>query len=121
VGRPGADIFAYDQWREHGCEHVRGKLISYRIGNVALVGFLRQAVSETPELFPELLSKVLYDGTHGGDFLTVEQVRELNSEVDSLSGLHRRDPQEEMLLRTFEMQLRELVKASLAVSKPIVF
>ena len=35
---PGADFHAFDQWREHACEHERGQLVSRRIGNIARVG-----------------------------------------------------------------------------------
>jgi hypothetical protein len=118
---PGADIFAFDQWRAHACEHPNGGFVSCRLGNIAVVGFVREALGDTPNLFPILLSKVLYDGAHTGDFLTPDLVRILRAELDRFSRLHRNAAQEEKLLRSFELQMRRLVEASLALDKPIVF
>jgi hypothetical protein len=72
-------------------------------------------------LFPIILSKVIYDGSHCGEFLSVEQVWAVEREIQSLSGFHCIDPNEEKMIRSFEAQMRDLIAASLAVGKPIVF
>jgi hypothetical protein len=64
---------------------------------------------------------VVYNGVRGGDFLNIEQVRALQSEIATFSGLHRTNPLEEQMVQNFEIQMQELVRASLAVCKPIAF
>jgi hypothetical protein len=118
---PEADFLACDTWREHACEHDQGQLVSHRIGNIALVAVLRTALSRSAQSFPVMLSKVVYDGTHCGDFLSLKQVHALEHELPSLTEYHSVDPKEEKIIRHFESQMRDLVAASLAVGKPIVF
>jgi hypothetical protein len=113
---------AFDQWRfDQACEHERGLLVQYRIGNIALVAELRAALQATPERFPMLLSRVLYNGTHCGDFISTAEAPKLCPEVKALAAIHCAEPQMEQFMREFEGQMRQLVEASLAVGKPIVF
>ncbi|HET6576564.1 MAG TPA: hypothetical protein VFG68_23400 [Fimbriiglobus sp.] len=113
---------AFDHWQfDSACSHENGLLIQHRIGNIALVAALREALQETPARFPILLSRVLYNGTHCCDFIRAVEVLQLQLEVAALSGVHCRDPQMEQFMREFETQMGELVAASLAVGKPIVF
>lgn len=59
---------AFDRWRHsEACEHEDGYLVAHRIGNVALVSSLRRELGRWPERFPEVLSRVIYDGVHCGD------------------------------------------------------
>jgi hypothetical protein len=115
------DSLAFDQWNLNACEHESGILLHHRIGNIAAVGLLRCALSEKPELFPITLTKIVYDGTHAGDFIAADQVLTLESELKSLSAFHSIDADIEGWIRFFEDQLRELVEASLRVAKPISF
>jgi hypothetical protein len=96
-------------------------LVQHRIGNIALVAELRAALQATPERFPMLLSRVLYNGTHCGDFIPTAEVPKLCREVEGLAGCRCAEPQMEQFMREFEGQMRQLVGASLAVGKPIVF
>jgi hypothetical protein len=71
--------------------------------------------------FPLLLSKVLYSGTHCGDSLTVEEVKELRPEVRALVGLSYDNPEIAGYVREFAAQMVELVECSLGVGKPLAF
>ena len=118
----GADEDRFFEWRSSACEHApSGQLVSHRLGNIALIGFLRGRFEETPERFPTLLSKVVYNGTHLGDTLTLSDVEQLATEMSAVHALHSSDDSDEALLRQFERQMLELIRAARSVSKPIVF
>jgi hypothetical protein len=113
---------AFDQWLvDQACEHENGLLVQHRIGNIGLVANLRAALQTDPDRFPVLLSRVLYNGTHCGDFIPATEVSQLLPEVEALAGIHCADTQMEHFMREFEAQMQELVETSLAVGKPIVF
>jgi len=117
--QPNADEFGFYKWLATACEHGPwGKLVSHRLGNIALIGFLRELLAREPERVPILLKKVLYDGTHGGDFLSPADVGLVAIEVDRLKDVHAIQNGEEDLVRHFEDQL---VHASQSVGKPIAF
>jgi hypothetical protein len=113
---------AFDQWQLHrACEHEDGRLVEHRIGNIALVEELRAALEADADRFPMLLSRVLYNGTHCGDFIPVAEVPRLCTEVEALADVRCTGPLMEQFMREFEAQMRELVESSLPVGKPIVF
>ncbi|MGD0938604.1 MAG: hypothetical protein ABR905_02745 [Terracidiphilus sp.] len=118
----GADQHRFFEWLSSACEHgPMGHLVSHRLGNIARVGFLRGLLQETPERFPTLLSKVVYNGIHGGDILTLPDVEHVATEMSAVSDLHCPDGSLEALLREFEDQMLELVRGARSVSRPIVF
>jgi hypothetical protein len=120
--KPNADFAAFRSWVETACDHrPLGVLIHHRLGNMARIGFLRYHLVEHPEQFPVLLSKVLYNGTHGGDYLTLADVEQVAGELEPLKNVHLPDAEEEAMIREFETQMRELVDASRRVQKPIAF
>jgi hypothetical protein len=118
-----ADQRGFFEWLSSACEHGpnRSCLVSHRLGNIALIGFLRGLFQETPDRFPTLLSKVVYDGTHSGDILPLSDVERVAGEMSAVHTLHCSDESHETLLRKFERQMLELVEAAKSVSKPIVF
>jgi hypothetical protein len=119
---PGADQDKFDAWLAGACVHgPMGELVSHRLGNIALIGFLRALLSETPERFPVLLTKVIYDGTHCCDFLTLCEVNAVGAELGLLQAVHANELDYENLIRQFERQMLELVAAAQLVGKPIVF
>jgi hypothetical protein len=113
---------AFDVWRyNQACEHEGGMLIHHRIGNIGLVAALRQELRQYADQLPLILSKVIYDGVHGGDYIPIDELRKLRSEVLNLARIHSADPDMESWLRTFETQMAELVDCALEVGKPITF
>ena len=119
---PDADQHRFYDWLASACEHgPMGELVSLRLGNIALIAFLRELFGKTPSQFPILLSKVVYNGVHGGDRLDLQDVERLATEMDSVHALHCLDPNEEELLRKFEAQMLDLIRAARSVGRPIVF
>src|SRR3954468_4531178 len=73
----------WDEWREQGaCEHGGGILLRHRLGNISLVGLLRAELQAKAERFPILVTKVVYSGSHAGDFLPVESIAALQTELE---------------------------------------
>jgi hypothetical protein len=101
--------------------HPGGVAVQHRIGNMALVAFFRGELRKREQLFPLILSKVIFNGIHGGDHLEPSAVAEMQAEVERLSGVHTGDSEDEALLRGFEAQMKDLVAASLKMHKPISF
>ncbi|HTV48071.1 MAG TPA: hypothetical protein VMG59_06465 [Phycisphaerae bacterium] len=114
-------VLAFDQWNFNACEHERGILRHYRIGNIATVDLIRMTLTKRSELFPIILSKIVYNGIHCGDFINIDQITLLKPELQALSGFHSDDALAEGWIRQFETQLYELVEAAFRVKKPIVF
>ncbi len=112
---------AFDRWSADACEHPDGVFLHHRLGNIAMIGFLRETLCQESEQFPLILSKVIYSGSHGGDFLMRIEVPGLLPELEALSHIHAADPLDEPLLRRFEEQLNELVQTSIELEKPISF
>jgi hypothetical protein len=113
---------AFDQWQlERACEHELSVLLHHRIGNIALVAVLRTELAKQAERFPLLLTKVLYNGTHCGDFLTVEELKGLRPEVGLLTGEPCDNPDMAGFLREFAAHMAELVECALKVGKPLAF
>lgn len=113
---------AFDWWNNNeACEHEYGILLHRVLGNVALIATFRRLLGQYPDDFRILLECVVYSGTHGGDFLSIEQVKETQLEIEHLSRLHAEDQSEEAYLREFERALRELTECALKLNKPVVF
>ncbi|MGA2435138.1 MAG: hypothetical protein ABSG25_07610 [Bryobacteraceae bacterium] len=119
---PGADQHQFYEWLASACEHgPLGEFVTHRFGNVARIGFLRQLFARTPQRFPILLSKVLYNGTHAGDVLNLADIEELAIEMASVRNIHCADAGEEEMLRQFETQMMDLIRGARSVGKPIIF
>ena len=119
---PNADQHRFYDWLAKACDHgPMGELVFHRLGNISLIAFLREILSKTPERFPVLLAKVLYDGTHGGDYLGLEEVSAVAAEVAALRAVGDTQPHNEALIRGFERQMSELVEAAQRLAKPIAF
>jgi hypothetical protein len=85
------------------------------------IGFLRTLLSQNVEQFPVLLAKVVYNGIHSGDSLSLDDVESLRPEMDRLRAIHCDDQPGEDSIRQFERQISELIEAARQVGKPIVF
>lgn len=119
---PGADQNAFYDWLHTACDHgPMCELVSHRLGNAARVGFLRSLLSNSAATFPVLLTKVLFDGTHAGDSLDVNDIERLAPEITHLSAVHGPDRNGEEIIRRFQTQMTELVQAAQRVKRPIVF
>lgn len=121
-GDPSEDEWeAHDKWLNESCEH-GGFLLSLFLGNITRVKNLRsflRALQGTPgPRFPILLEKVLYDGTHTGDWIPVKLSPKLLKEVNTV--LHSSDILAESEKEFFD-NMRQLCEASVATRNPVMF
>jgi hypothetical protein len=111
----------FDQWRHDACEHEWGYALHHYIGNVALVAFLRDKLRRASNAFPIILTKVIYNGIHGGDYIALDDLANLQNEVAALSRVHGENQEDKAILRRFETQIGELIMCALEMKKPITF
>lgn len=113
---------AFDAWRcNDACEHEDTTIIHHYIGNISLVGLLRQELSKQPDDLSMILTKVIYSGTHCGDFLTIDDIRDLQHEMPRLKNFQCGKADSQSFVDEFYAQLAELIECALTVNKPIVF
>lgn len=117
-----ADENRFYRWLATSCDHGPfGELVSHRLGNIALIAFLRELFARTPNHFPILLSRVVHNGSHSGDFLGLGDVEKLAQEMESVRILRCANANDEELLRNFETQMLDLIRGAERVRNPIVF
>jgi hypothetical protein len=113
---------AFEEWRmNEACQHKDCILLGHSIGNISWVASLRASLDGISIALPIILDKVLYSGSHCGDWLDISTVQDLQQELDALRHIHLQQPQDEDQLRTFARQMQELVEAALAAGNPICF
>jgi hypothetical protein len=112
---------AHDRWLSNSCEH-EGFLLAMFLGNITRVknlrSFLRALQGSPGPRFPILLEKVLYDGTHTGDWIPVKRSPALLKEVNTV--LHSSDILSESEKEFFD-NMKQLCEASIATGNPIMF
>ena len=121
------ELLTHDLWLHSSpCRHDACCLVSYRLGNMALIGRIRCIVQrlsrDVEDHFPVLWSKVIYSGIHCGDYLTPPEVSDLAVELAQLRvcAADRLDKENTEYLQVFLSKLDELIQASRSVQKPIV-
>ena len=101
-------LLALDEWHDHrACAHQSGILLHHRIGNMATVGLLRKELGRESEKFPVILKQILYNGMHGGDYLSLDDVNLLRSELVSLSAFVSSDATTAAYVESFRLKLCE--------------
>jgi hypothetical protein len=121
-GEPSDDEWdAHDHWLAESCEH-EGYLLSMFLGNITRVGnlrsFLRGLQGSPGPKFPILLGKVLYDGTHTGDWISSKDAAKLLKEVEIV--LHSSDILADSEKEFFN-NMKQLCEASIQTGNPIMF
>jgi len=115
------DWETHDRWLAESCEH-SGFLVGESLGNITLAkhlrDFLRGLQGDPAPRFPILLKKVIYDGTHTGDWIGSKDAARLLQEVDTV--LHSSDILSESE-KGFFTSMKRLCEASIATGNPIVF
>jgi len=122
IGEPSEEEWeAHDRWVMSSCQH-EGFLLSLFLGNITRVknlrGFLRGLQGKPGPRFPILLEKVLYDGTHTGDWIPVKKSPALLKEVNTV--LHSSDILAESEKEFFN-NMKQLCEASIEPGNPIMF
>jgi hypothetical protein len=129
--RTAAEKAAHREWERIRCSHKGGFLVDERLGNVSLVRFIRSTLVEMAkpqepiDVFPILLQKVVYNGTHVGDAIGAEYARSLCEELEQVMDRRRTYRfHRERDARTFDRfseALQRLAQASVKTDNPIVF
>jgi hypothetical protein len=116
-GKIGLELWlTHDKWYHNSCCH-SGHLIEKRIGNIALAGHVRGFLEDnSPNEFPLLLERVVYSGTHTGDWIAARDVPQLMRETRKLRSLTS-----DLVIVGFTNDMMELAEASIATGNPIVF
>lgn len=116
------EALAFDDWLSvSACDHFNGVLLHHRLGNIVQVAIIREELSYQAEQFPQILTKVIYNGMHGGDFIPVEDLPALQVEVDRLKTFTCRKKRSKAFVAEFTEQMRALVEAAREIGKPISF
>jgi hypothetical protein len=112
---------AHDRWYASSCEH-GGILLSERLGNVSAIAHLRELLhrlERDPEpRFPILLTKIVYSGTHSGDWIASSIAPVLLKEVDAV--VHSEHVLDASAKEFFD-SIKRLCEASIAAGNPINF
>lgn len=125
-----AKMEKHDAWMElPPCKHDSMMVDGCNLGQAGLINHVSEAFESVlrPPLptCPVLLRRVLYDGTHTGDYLTIPQVEKLRIELKDIKhlGLKKLDvpPRDFDLITLVVAELDRLVKASRRINKPIAF
>lgn len=115
------DWDVHDRWLSESCEH-GGFLVGEALGNITLAkhlrDFLRGLQGDPAPCFPILLKKVVYDGTHTGDWIPRKEAEPLLQEVNTV--LHSSDILSESERRFF-LAMKRLCEASIATGNAIMF
>lgn len=106
----------YHAWKD------KVRAVDKRIGNITAVSLLRAELEEI--LGPSssetlLISKVLYNGTHSGDIISLEHLSSLRHEIALVRGIAEGKRSRE--LENFLADMEELATASERHGNPIVF
>jgi hypothetical protein len=106
----------HDKWCHDSCPH-SGYLVEKRLGNVTSVAYVREFLeNNSPHGFPLLLERVVYSGSHCGDWVAASEAVQLLTETRRLQS-STSDP----FIVPFTNDLIELAEASIATGNPIVF
>jgi len=103
----GLDVAIFDE-DDH-------RLATKRIGNVAHVAFLRELATARLGSKSLVVSRILYDGTHSGDSLAVNDLGQLTKELLVLEDAT--EPE----MQAFACDMLEMVRVARQHEKPLCF
>lgn len=91
-----------------------------RLGNAASIGSIKAEIPlEIIDKLSLLYDKVLYSASHSGDFISVERLEDLESEINLLK--EKTASSKSPSLESFIEDMIELIKAAKEQRNPIVF
>lgn len=121
------ELIQHDTWVYEACDHEAGVLVQHWLGGGGGIRSLQdrfRTLSSEPEAeYPLIWKRVIYNSTHCGDFIPVDDLEALRQEVIHAQqiGLSNLGNGQYRSLQHFLQQMEELVEAALSVRKPIVF
>jgi hypothetical protein len=121
-GATDEQIAANDKWFYRSCQH-EAVAASERLGNMTWIAEVREVLRgrEKGKDFPVLLRKVVYNGIHSGDHLSMEDVIKLQKEIAKAKLIRLPDRETSKMFKDFVRSIDRLCKASIKTGNPIVF
>jgi hypothetical protein len=121
-----AIVQEHDDWIEmNPCQHEAVTLEAECLGNASQIRWCRGILKRNQTAgsrYPVLLEKVLFSGTHTGDFLRTRQVIDLAQELKLVRKNLKALPAEDRpTILELIQSLEKLAKASLKIKKPLAF
>lgn len=118
-------IEMHDAWVQGSpCGHETLMIAGDYLGNISLVDYIdrsiRERVPNAERKYPVLMSKVIFNGGHTGDYLTVEEVKALKKEITEVRGVNFSSNATQHI-RKFLSKLEKIADASLRIRKPMAF
>jgi len=105
-----------DSWYWKSCEH-GGDFARERIGNMSYVDLIRAFILDCgSDQYPITWNQVVYNGTHGGDFIHIKDVPKLKEEIEKLM-----DEQPDEYVIDFISKMNKLCAASLVTGNHLCF
>lgn len=128
------------------CVHTAQKLCNHRLGNISLIGLLRAELNRDSSAFPILVQKVVYSGSHAGDFIPLDQIFSLQQELERVKSFkcvgnlpagwiprflwakfrigryhYTTASEADKFMQYFRVQMLELCGVAILAKKPIAF
>ena len=91
--------------------------VRVRLGNIAMISALREEIARTVGADSILHQKIVYSGSHSGDFIPIDELARLAEEM----SLVRKSGNLSSDLRDLLDRVEELTQAALHERNPIVF
>ena len=122
TGKPTLEQWlVHDRWFKESCPH-SGYLAEERLGNISAIAHIRELLSrvtgERTRHLPILQSRVVYSGSHSGDYLSSDTSAGLFDEVEEAEKFNDSWDAGD---REFFASVRRLGEASIERRNPIVF
>lgn len=107
----------FDDDEISGKHRAQLRALHIRLGNVSEVAILRSELTRLPFKARIIGEKVLYSGSHSGDFITLIEMNSLQNEIKTL----RKAKKTSREFQTFLDSLEALVQAAITENNPIAF
>ena len=91
--------------------------VAHRLGNISAISILSDEIAKLIGSESFLERKVLYSGTHSGDFIPIRDLDQLSAELRRV----RESGHSSLLMQEFVSALEELIQAAKEEDNPIVF
>jgi len=127
--RNAAKVDQHDKWMEHACKHEGMMIAGARLGSISGISFLQDAIARAiptvAQDLPVLWEKVIFDGGHCGDHLSLPDVVRLRQELAELRKVDfkklKLSESDLDYVEEFQADLASVVKVAIKLKKPIAF
>jgi hypothetical protein len=89
----------------------------HRLGNIAEISALREEIMKLIGPTSKIIQAILYSGTHTGDFITLNSLPALATELSTINKVGQPSPE----LVQFLTSMNDLIRVAAQEGNPIVF